>query len=33
MQTANDPGSAQKSEGIAGRLDAFAAHIAQTLLP
>mgnify|MGYP002616119719 CR=1 FL=1 len=33
MQTANDPGSAQKSEGIAGRLDTFAAHIAQTLLP
>ena len=33
MQTANDPGSAQKSEGIAGRLNTFAAHIAQTLLP
>ena len=33
MQTANDPGSAQKSEGIAGRLDTFAAHIARTLLP
>lgn len=32
MQTANDPGSAQKSAGIAGRLDAFAAHLAQTLL-
>lgn len=33
MQTANDPGSAQKSDGIAGRLDTFAAHIARTLLP
>ena len=33
MQTANDPGSAQKSDGITGRLDTFAAHIARTLLP
>ena len=31
MQTANDPGSAQKSEGIAGRLDAFAAAMQRSL--
>lgn len=32
MQTANDPGGAQESAGIGNRLDAFATHIAQTLL-
>lgn len=32
MQTANDPGSAQKSPGIGLRLDAFARQMAQTLM-
>lgn len=31
METAHDPGSAQKLAGVEQRLDAFAAHMAQTL--
>ena len=32
MQTANDPGSVQRADGISARLDAFAAQIQNTLL-
>lgn len=32
LQTANDPGSAEKAPGIAQRLDSFATHVADTLL-